>query len=86
MIRASAVRNCQSIFFDRLLQWHEQDPVDDLERDRNDVVFGFRENKNPFIDNPECVACLFMEGLESRKSEHGSIVVALSTNPFRKRG
>ncbi len=44
-----------------LLQWHVEDPVDDLERDRNDVVFSFQENRNPFIDHPEWVACLFLD-------------------------
>ena len=28
---------------------------------RNDVVFSFQENRNPFIDNPQWVACLFMD-------------------------
>ncbi|MCZ6654104.1 MAG: endonuclease, partial [Planctomycetota bacterium] len=44
-----------------LLQWHEQDPVDDVERYRNDVVFSFQDNRNPFIDHPEWVACLFLD-------------------------
>ncbi len=42
-----------------LLVWHQQDPVDDLERRRNDAVFGFQGNRNPFIDHPEWVACAF---------------------------
>ena len=42
-----------------LLQWHEQDPVDDLERHRNDVVFTHQGNRNPFIDHPEWVRCIF---------------------------
>ena len=42
-----------------LLQWHETDPVDDLERDRNDVIFGHQGNRNPFIDHPEWVRCIF---------------------------
>ncbi|HUU84301.1 MAG TPA: endonuclease [Phycisphaerae bacterium] len=42
-----------------LLQWHLEDPVDDLERNRNDVVFSFQGNRNPFVDHPEWVDCLY---------------------------
>ncbi len=42
-----------------LLQWHLEDPVDDFERERNDVVFAFQGNRNPFVDHPEWVDCLF---------------------------
>lgn len=42
-----------------LLQWHLEDPVDSLELWRNDVVYSFQGNRNPFIDHPEWVACLF---------------------------
>ena len=42
-----------------LIQWHNQDPVDALEMFRNDVVFSFQGNRNPFVDNPDWVACLF---------------------------
>ena len=42
-----------------LLAWHEADPVDDSERRRNDVVFSFQGNRNPFIDNPNWVGCVF---------------------------
>jgi endonuclease I len=48
-----------------LVQWHTQDPVDDRERERNDVVFGFQGNRNPFIDHPEWVDCLFGAGCNS---------------------
>jgi len=36
-----------------LLDWNMQDPPDDFERNRNNVIFGWQHNRNPFIDNPE---------------------------------
>ncbi len=42
-----------------LLAWHLADPVDDDERARNDVVESFQGNRNPFVDHPEWVACIF---------------------------
>lgn len=38
-----------------LLEWHQQDPPDDFERNRNDVVYSYQDNRNPFIDHPEFV-------------------------------
>lgn len=42
-----------------VLRWHAEDPVDEKERLRNEAVFSFQGNRNPFIDHPEWVACLF---------------------------
>ncbi|AWV08479.1 endonuclease [Marilutibacter maris] len=36
-----------------LLAWHQADPPDDAERARNDVIYSFQGNRNPFIDHPE---------------------------------
>lgn len=43
-----------------LVQWNAEDPVDDRERARNDVVYGYQGNRNPFIDHPEWVNALFV--------------------------
>jgi endonuclease I len=42
-----------------LLVWHAQDPVDAKEMARNDAVFQYQGNRNPFIDHPEWAQCLF---------------------------
>ncbi|XOV80711.1 MAG: endonuclease [Aestuariibacter sp.] len=42
-----------------LLQWHAEDPVDDMERLHNDTVYSFQGNRNPFVDHPEFVQCVF---------------------------
>lgn len=36
-----------------LMQWHNDDPVSDVERRRNDVVHSWQGNRNPFIDRPD---------------------------------
>ncbi|WP_024892099.1 endonuclease [Luteimonas huabeiensis] len=36
-----------------LLAWHHADPPDAAERARNEVVYSFQGNRNPFIDHPE---------------------------------
>ena len=38
-----------------LLDWHELDPVDDFERNRNEIIEDYQGNRNPFIDYPEFV-------------------------------
>ncbi|MGD9604960.1 MAG: endonuclease [Bacilli bacterium] len=35
-----------------LLIWNDLDPVDDFEKNRNEVIFGYQKNRNPFIDYP----------------------------------
>ncbi|MDA8020368.1 MAG: endonuclease [Thermoanaerobaculia bacterium] len=44
-----------------LLDWHEQDPVDAKELRRNDEIWKHQGNRNPFIDHPEWVACIFAD-------------------------
>lgn len=42
-----------------LIQWHKDDPVDDFERRHTDAVYDAQGNRNPFIDHPEYVECVF---------------------------
>jgi len=35
-----------------LLDWHRNDPPDDFEMNRNNIVYNWQFNRNPFIDQP----------------------------------
>ncbi len=42
-----------------LLQWHEADPVDQAEIDRNSAIYNYQGNRNPFVDYPEWVTAIY---------------------------
>lgn len=46
-------------YLDILLQWHELDPVDDFEINRNNVLYSHQNNRNPFIDYPELAEIIY---------------------------
>jgi len=62
-----------------LLEWHQQDPPDAFERIRNDVVYSYQDNRNPFIDHPEFVAEIW--GNPSSFSAIDQIFVSCYPNP-----
>ena len=46
-------------FLRMLLSWHDSDPVSQKEVDRNNDVYDFQGNRNPFVDHPEWVSCIW---------------------------
>ena len=44
-----------------LLEWHELDPVDAFEMNRNNVIEEIQGNRNPFIDHPEWVTSIWQK-------------------------
>ena len=46
---------------DDLLRWHLEDPVSEKEIMRNQVIYTYQGNRNPFIDKPELVSMIWGE-------------------------
>lgn len=44
-----------------ILSWNELDPVDDFEKNRNNVIYNWQNNRNPLIDLPEIVNYIWGE-------------------------
>lgn len=42
-----------------LLKWHKEDPVSEFEKRRNEKIFEWQGNRNPFIDHPEWVELIW---------------------------
>ncbi|WP_027124494.1 endonuclease [Gelidibacter mesophilus] len=38
-----------------LLRWRRNDPPDDFEMNRNNIIYTWQINRNPFIDQPELI-------------------------------
>ena len=55
-IRWGALTNLSNIGdLNTLISWHNLDPVDDFEINRNNLIHDYQKNRNPFIDHPELV-------------------------------
>ena len=45
--------------FSTLMAWHVFDPPDAFEINRNNVIYGYQNNRNPFIDHPEFLGMMY---------------------------
>lgn len=62
-----------------LIRWHNDDPVSQKERDRNNAVYAIQHNRNPFIDYPELVGKIF--GADSVNAFHYGSNIAENSMP-----
>ncbi len=56
-----------------LLSWHKFDPVDSFEIKRNNIIYSYQLNRNPFIDNPTFVDLIWGSATSSESIDLISI-------------
>ena len=61
------------------VRWHLEDPVDDFERNRNEVIYTYQKNRNPYIDNPEFVEMIWGT-VSNRRNVIREIIVDVIVN------
>lgn len=54
--------------FSTLYEWHQQDPPDDFEINRNEVIYSYQNNRNPFIDHPEFLINIYEPTIGTQES------------------
>lgn len=66
-----------------LLKWHKQDPVDNMERRRNDTIYKYQKNRNPFIDHPEFADLIYKNLPTSIENYPNIYIIKAYPNPAR---
>lgn len=64
-----------------LLKWNEQDPVSDKEIARNNVIYKYQKNRNPFIDYPELADYIWGDR-QSEAWTPGGVVAPKIISPY----
>lgn len=59
--------------YELFLQWCEADPVDDIERERNEAVYQIQGNRNPFVDFPNLAEYVWGDSTQYAFHPDGSV-------------
>ncbi|VXB87391.1 putative extracellular ribonuclease [Flavobacterium sp. 9AF] len=70
MFDGSTNKVFSNTFLNILLKWHLQDPVSTKEINRNNAIFVFQNNRNPYIDHPEYVCQIWSSQCAVLSSEN----------------
>jgi len=68
---------------DMLIDWHNNDPVSQRERMRNDMVYQIQGNRNPFVDRPEFVEMIWGDTTLQTYNVDNIKTIKIYPNPTR---
>ena len=66
MFNGSSNQVFTTAFLNMLLAWNSQDPVSAREIERNNAIYTFQNNRNPYIDHPEYVQQVWNPSADSQ--------------------
>jgi hypothetical protein len=72
-----------------LLNWNTADPADDFEMNRNNVIYTWQQNRNPFIDYPDLANYIWGSNAGQvwhaplSRNEYNELVVQIYPNPAK---
>ncbi len=75
-----SVDNLSDFARNLFLEWNALDPVDQKEIDRNNAVYNIQGNRNPYIDHPEWVECVWNNNCAGTISFTSTPVTTALTN------
>lgn len=64
-----------------LLDWHHDDPVSQKEIDRNNAVYSYQDNRNPYVDNPIWADAVWDPDYVPNYVDNISAFFSISPNP-----
>lgn len=66
-------------YLNLMVQWHTEDPVSEKEINRNDAIYDFQHNRNPFVDHPEYVSLIWVD--PSTMADTWETTISVFPNP-----
>lgn len=60
--------------YELFVKWNRQDPVDEIERQRNEAVYAIQGNRNPFVDFPNLAEYIWGDSIDYAFSVDGGSV------------
>lgn len=74
MLENNEYPTLQKWAYELLLQWSKQDPVDEIEKDRNEAVYAIQGNRNPFVDFPNLCEYIWGDSVNFAFNVDGTVV------------